>query len=866
MTWNKKIKQEARKNRFKAWLILSLGIFLSLSFYSYNPQDPSLNSFGLSLKITNYCGFVGASLADLFYQVFGLSSWFFIFIALWLSYKFFTNTFRESLISSFLLFGLFLISFSGLSELHFPTILFFKDSISLGGALGEILVSGLKPLFHFTGTAVLLWSAFLLVFIFYGLPLFPFFSFFSLRKKLLFLFNIFKKTPAGFLFVFLKLKETLLLFMVFPKKIFWFFIKSSSLLKIKTNFLIKKEPSQKKSLKALIKEKSLFLNKTLSSQNPAQNSDSLKEKSLFSNTQKPAQNSDSLKEKSLFPNTQKPAQNSDSLKEKSLFSNTQKPAQNSDSLKEKSLFSNTQKPAQNSDSLKENKILNLSSQETKDSSIQKKSFISSQLPSLDILSKTPPSSKNISRQDVEELSKKLLDKLAQFSIQGQITAIKTGPAVILFEFKPEDHVKVSRIREMESDLSLALSSESIRIIAPIPGRDVVGIEASRPYREMVYLKNLLKEDRFLKAELPLVLGRRADNFIGIKDLARIPHLLVAGTTGSGKSIFIISFITSLLFRHTPETLRILLIDPKQVDLSAFKDIPHLLSPIITSTSKTVGALQWALIEMEKRYRSLALFEARDHKSFNEKVSRLNNKEKTQHEEINKEASLQELYYFEPLPLICIVIEEFGDLMADRTIKRSIENSVVRLAQKARASGIHLVLAMQSPRKDVITGLIKTNIPGRISFKVASGTDSRVILDENGAERLLSHGDMLFLEPGNPKPFRYHGPFVREKDIKELCNYWKSQGEPLYDEILTKEISKKYSMESSHPENLNIKEDPMYNEILEFVKSCNVVSASFLQRKFRIGYPRAARMIEVLFEEGRIGPPQGSKPREVLINK
>ena len=862
MTWNKKIRQEARKNRFKAWLTLSLCIFLSLSFYSYNPQDPSLNSFGLSLKITNYCGFVGASLADLFYQVFGLSSWFFIFIALWLSYKFFTNTFRESLTSSFLLFGLFLISFSGLSELHFPKILFFKDNISLGGALGEILVSSLKPLFHFTGTAVLLWSAFFLVFIFYGQALFPSSLFFSLRKKLLFLLNIFKKTPAGLRFLFLTLKKILALFFLFPKKIFWFFIKIPRLLKIKTKFLIKKESSSKKSLKDLIKEKSLFFNKTHSSKNL----DSLEEKSLSLNKTPSSKNLDSLEEKSLSLNKTPSSKNLDSLEEKNLSLNKIHSSKNLDSLEEKNLSLNKTHSSKNLDSLKEDQAFDLSSQETKDSPIQKKPFISSQLPSLDILSDTAPSSKNISRQDVEELSKKLLDKLAQFSIRGQITAIKTGPAVILFEFKPEDHVKVSRIREMESDLSLALSSESIRIIAPIPGRDVVGIEASRPYREMVYLKNLLKEDRFLKAELPLVLGRRADNFIGIKDLARIPHLLVAGTTGSGKSIFIISFITSLLFRHTPETLRVLLIDPKQVDLSAFKDIPHLLSPIITATNKTVSALQWAIIEMEKRYRSLARFEARDHKSFNEKISRLNQKEKTQHEENNKEASLQESYYFEHLPLICIVIEEFGDLMADRTIKRSIENSVVRLAQKARASGIHLVLAMQSPRKDVITGLIKTNIPGRISFKVASGTDSRVILDENGAERLLSHGDMLFLEPGNPKPFRYHGPFVREKDIKELCNYWKSQGEPLYNETLTKGFSKTHSMESGHSENLNIKEDPMYNEILEFVKSCNVVSASFLQRKFRIGYPRAARMIEVLFEEGRIGPPQGSKPREVLINK
>ena len=354
--------------------------------------------------------------------------------------------------------------------------------------------------------------------------------------------------------------------------------------------------------------------------------------------------------------------------------------------------------------------------------------------------------------------------------------------------------------------------------------------------------------------------------IGIRDLARIPHLLIAGTTGSGKSMFVVSFIISLLFRHTPETLRLLLIDPKQVDLSAFKNIPHLLSPIVTSGNETLKALNWALVEMEKRYRSLSLFGARDHRSFNKIIQNLSHRDKKQHEEANALCSEVESYYFEPLPLICIVIEEFGDLMADRNIRRSVENHVVRLAQKARAGGIHLVLAMQSPRKDVVTGLIKTNIPGRISFKVASGTDSRVILDEIGAERLLSHGDMLFLEPGDPKPRRYHGPFVRERDVKETVSYWQSMGEPLYAKGLIGGKEKNTPLEALNGGALDIKKDPMYNEIVAFVKTCDVVSASFLQRKFRIGYPRAARMIEVLFEEGAVGPAQGSKPREVLLSK
>ena len=805
MVWNKKFRQEARKNRFKGGLILGFTVFLSLSFWSYNPQDPSLNSFGLSLKVTNYCGFIGASLADLFYQLFGFSSWFFILGGLGFAYKFFISRFRESVLSSSLLFGLFLISFTSLSELHFPDIHFFSQQISLGGAFGKVIVSALTPLFHITGTAVLLWSAFALVLIFYS---HIFFSrlFWNVPKKVLISsLQFFKKTPVWASFISSKTKRLYLRVLAFSKKAFHF-----------------------------LKEKWILIRNL-----------------VFKNKKSPAAETAQKKPPSL--------KTPDSKKEPRFI------------FKEKDFLSTDKTtepsppPAFSEDNAQPQSLKDNGSEEAP--SPLDKSFIFSELPAIDILSDPPSSPEKISRQDVEDLSKKLMDKLSQFSIQGEITAVKTGPALILFEFKPEDHVKVSKIREMESDLSLALSSESIRIIAPIPGRDVVGIEASMPYRELVFLKNLLKEKSFLKMDLPLVLGRRADNVIGVKDLARIPHLLVAGTTGSGKSMFIISFVTSLLFRHTPETLRILLIDPKQVDLSSFKDVPHLLSPIITSSNGTVGALHWAIMEMEKRYRSLALFKARDHKSFNAIIKNLSSREKKYHEEKNESLPPQDSYYFKSLPFICIVIEEFGDLMADRNIRRSVENLVVRLAQKARASGIHLVLAMQSPRKDVITGLIKTNIPGRISFKVASGIDSRVILDETGAERLLSHGDMLFLEPGNLKPLRYHGPFVREKDVLEVGNYWKSQGEPCYEEALMSSNRKNRSMESAgYSGALDIKEDPMYGEILEYVKTCKVVSASFLQRKFRIGYPRAARLIEVFFDEGKIGPPQGSKPREVLINK
>ena len=800
MTWNKKIKEKVRKNRIKGGLVLGLMVFISLSLYSYNPQDPSFNSVGLSLKVSNLCGFVGASLADLLYQLFGFSAWLIILGGLGLVYSLLIQPFKEKFLSfsSISLFLIYLLSLASLFELHLPNIHFFNQEVSLGGAFGEVTVSLLKPLLHTTGSAVILWSTFLLALVSYG----QFFlspSIIYQPKKLLISLSLFlRKFPNVIETSFFKFKKANLVFFKFIQK-----------------------------LAGLLKDSILKLKKLLIKNRLSKNS------------------SQAIKEEELTA----------PIKHKALF------------MFKESTILNTVK-TQTADQAKNNSPANSNpSEKEADSSLPEKpkynEVIWGDLPSIDLLSDNPGSSKKINSKDVGDLSKKLLDKLSQFSIKGEIKAIKTGPALVLFEFKPEDHVKVSKIREMESDLSLALSSESVRIIAPIPGRDVVGIEASMPYREMVYLKTLLKQEDFLKAQLPLVLGRRADNLIGIKDLARIPHLLVAGTTGSGKSMFIISFISSLLFRHSPESLRLLLIDPKQVDLSSFKEVPHLLSPIITSSQSAVKSLYWAIQEMEKRYRSLSHFKARDCKAFNETVQKLSNKEKAWNEEKNKELPPDETYYFEPLPLICIVIEEFGDLMADRTVRRPIENSVVRLAQKARASGIHLVLAMQSPRKDVVTGLIKTNIPGRISFKVASGTDSRVILDDTGAERLLSHGDMLFLEPGNLKATRYHGPYMREKEVSAISNYWRQQSEPLYEESL---LDTKIKVTGNNSSLTESKQDPMYDEILEFVKTCDVISASFLQRKFQIGYPRAGRIIESLYETGQIGPAQGSKPREVLINK
>ena len=511
-------------------------------------------------------------------------------------------------------------------------------------------------------------------------------------------------------------------------------------------------------------------------------------------------------------------------------------------------------------------ILNTKKSSRGDSGIQKKDQ-DWQLPSLQMLQDPPRLRHQVKQTEINQKSQILINKLAQFSIRGEIVNAKPGPAVTLFEFKPAEDVKISKITDLADDLSLALSCESLRIIAPIPGRNVVGIETSNSKPEIVYLKDILFQDDFWKSDmtLPLALGRQADGHPKVVDLRKMPHLLVAGTTGSGKSVFVVSALTGLLFKHSPDTLKLLLIDPKQVDFALFTQIPHLIMPTICEPKKAVYSLKWALKEMEKRYRSMSRFSARGLEAYNEKTNQLTSEQKKQHQTFNEELEKQkrgnETYYFTPQPYIIIAVEEFGDLMA--VDKSNVEQLVVRLAQMARASGMHLILAMQSPRKDVVTGLIKTNIPGRISFKVSSKMDSRIILDEGGAERLLTRGDLLFLAPGVSKPHRHHGPWLGEDEIQSIIEHWSDQGDPQYNTLepdFPQTKAPEFALESlDHNEEW----DDKYDEILTWVCSLKEVSASLIQRKFRIGYPRAARMIETMEQESIVGPPNGSKPRIVI---
>lgn len=491
------------------------------------------------------------------------------------------------------------------------------------------------------------------------------------------------------------------------------------------------------------------------------------------------------------------------------------------------------------------------------------------MPSISLLEDPPASRVKMDREELRRKAELLTEKLMKFRIEGTIVDAKPGPLVTMYEFKPNADVKISNISSLEDDLSLALSSESVRVMGQIPGTDVVGIETANSKRETVFYKDLLAEEKFWRDDvaLPIALGKQGNGDPKIENLRAMPHLLIAGTTGSGKSVFMRSIISGLLFRHSPKTLRLLLIDPKMVDLADFRDVPHLILPHVTEPKKAVTALRWAVREMDKRYRSLSRFGAAKLEGFNERVGKLAKDEIAEHEKNNADAESSpasgETYYYQQLPYIVVIVDELADLMVIE--KQNVEPSIQRLAQKARACGIHLIFATQTPRKEVVTGLIKSNFPGRVALKVSSPLDSRIILEETGAERLLPNGDMLFLAPGVNKPARHHGPYLSDDEIQNVVQFWSAQSAPEYDPVGMQMLEGPPAGQAEGLGGVFSEDDAgeEYDHIVRWTTEQKTVSASMLQRRFQIGYPKAARFIELMESSGLVSCANGSKPRQVL---
>ncbi|MDD2357013.1 MAG: DNA translocase FtsK 4TM domain-containing protein [Thiovulaceae bacterium] len=462
------------------------------------------------------------------------------------------------------------------------------------------------------------------------------------------------------------------------------------------------------------------------------------------------------------------------------------------------------------------------------------------LPSADFLQKAPTKTNMVDEVELDDKIKELIAKLSHFNIDGDVIRTYAGPVVSTFEFKPAANVKVSKILGLQDDLAMALRAQTIRIQAPIPGKDVVGIEIPNKTVETIYMRDLIESQLFQesKSSLTLILGKDIVGRPFITDLKKLPHLLIAGTTGSGKSVGINSMILSLLYKNSPDQLRLLMIDPKMLEFSIYNDIPHLLTPVITKAKQAVVALNNMVSEMERRYEMMSDTRTKNIENYNEKIKKEGGKE---------------------LSYIVIIIDELADLMM--TSGKDVEHSIARLAQMARAAGIHLVVATQRPSVDVVTGLIKANLPSRISYRVGQKIDSKIILDQQGAESLLGRGDMLFTPPGATGLVRLHAPWTTEEEIEKIVDFIKSQREPAYDKSFLVEENEYNRSGSSSDSNEEL--DPLYEEAKNIILSEKKTSISYLQRRLQIGYNRSARVIEQLEDSGILSEPNSKGIREIL---
>jgi S-DNA-T family DNA segregation ATPase FtsK/SpoIIIE len=477
------------------------------------------------------------------------------------------------------------------------------------------------------------------------------------------------------------------------------------------------------------------------------------------------------------------------------------------------------------------------------------------LPSTELLNEIPARSA-YDEQELKDTAARIKSKFEEFNVLGNVVQINPGPVVTTFEFKPDAGIKYSRITTLTEDLCLGLQAESI-LIERIPGKPTVGIEVPNSKREVIALRQMLESEEFAQSNsrLTIPLGKDINGRIRMAALEGMPHLLIAGSTGAGKSVMINSMIMSILYKSTPDEVRMIMVDPKRVELGLFEGIPHLLTPVIIDPKKATNALRNAVLEMERRLRLLAEYGVRNIDQFNKKVRKLREEPRSLFAE--GEETGEDL---RPLPYILILIDELADLMMLEG--KNVEESVTRLAQMARAVGMHLVLATQRPSVDVITGLIKANFPSRISFRVATRVDSRTVLDVMGAEHLLGKGDMLFLPPGSSRLTRVHGAFVTETEIVRVVDFWKAQATPEYDQsfLIAPPTDEEVAAEGEAP---SAEQDPMYEEAVRLVLQMGKASTSTLQRHLRLGYGRAARILDMMQRDGIIGPPDGSKPREVL---
>lgn len=829
-------------------------MFMMLALFSFDPADPGWAQTGYQTQVRNLGGAVGAYLSDLLLNLFGLIAYslpFVIAIVGWLLFQ----RFHELMKLDYLTLGLKLIGFfmfylgvTSLASMNFDDIFYF----SAGGILGDVLSGTLLPYFSFVGSTLLF-----LLFTCAGFVLLTGFSW------LKFIDSVGRYAIEGSLWL----------------------VNAPKL--IKTHFGTSEQELDDEALglgkSRLTKNKAKVKDETLSSE-------TVSAKSTQSSEPSEPMPSDSLPAgmhaqtamielpKSFSAHDEQESAHNAIAEKTEPFIDiaelmTELSAGNvQEHVSEKEItaaFAEVEKPNVGDDyhfpaTVVEQSITDDNGQVNL---VPVEEGIAQGMPSIDLLDRPDKAKNPINQDELDQVSRLVEAKLLDFGVQAQVVSVYPGPVITRFELDLAPGVKVNKITSLAKDLARALSAISVRVVEVIPGKSVIGLELPNKHREIVYLSEVLGCADFEESSssLAMVLGKDIAGDPVVVDLGKMPHLLVAGTTGSGKSVGVNTMIISLLYKSTPEDVRMIMIDPKMLELSVYEGIPHLLAEVVTDMKDAANALRWCVGEMERRYKVMSAVGVRNLKGYNKKVL----------EAIAKgEPIIDPLWQptdsldqtppaLEKLPSIVVIVDEFADMMM--IVGKKVEELIARIAQKARAAGIHLILATQRPSVDVITGLIKANIPTRMAFQVSSGLNSRTILDQQGAEQLLGMGDMLYLPPGTGVPTRVHGAFVDDHEVHAVVKDWKSRGEPNYiEEILSGEHDQDILLPGEQPEGSEGEEvDALYDEAVNFVTEKRRVSISSVQRQFRIGYNRSARIVEQMEMQGVVSTPGNNGAREVL---
>ncbi|MCP4985366.1 MAG: DUF87 domain-containing protein [Colwellia sp.] len=828
-------------------------MFMMLALFSFDPADPGWAQTGYQTEVRNLGGAFGAYLSDLLLNLFGLIAYslpFVIAIVGWLLFQ----RFHELMKLDYLTLGLKLIGFfmfylgvTSLASMNFDDIFYF----SAGGILGDVLSKTLLPYFSFVGSTLLF-----LLFACAGFVLLTGFSW------LKFIDSVGKYAIFGVVW-----------FINLPKLIKENFGASDEsndeeLGDVKSRLTKNKESTHTR--EELHAGEELLPSVIHNTAELTQVSEAVNSPEQISDKISLSETSDGLSTKSngaLKETITEPFIDIAELMREPSIGNVQ------DHVSEKEItaaFADVETPNV-ADDYDFQETVTIEQTLTHDNGqvnlVAVENEIFQGMPSIDLLDRPDKNKNPINQQELEQVSRLVEAKLLDFGVQAQVVSVYPGPVITRFELDLAPGVKVNKITSLSKDLARALSAISVRVVEVIPGKSVIGLELPNKHREIVYLSEVIGCPAFEESSSPLamVLGKDISGEPVVVDLGKMPHLLVAGTTGSGKSVGVNTMIVSLLYKSTPEDVRLIMIDPKMLELSVYEGIPHLLAEVVTDMKDAANALRWCVGEMERRYKVMSAVGVRNLKGYNKKVLEAiaNGEPLIDPTWQPTDGMDQTPPMLEKLPSIVVIVDEFADMMM--IVGKKVEELIARIAQKARAAGIHLVLATQRPSVDVITGLIKANIPTRMAFQVSSGLNSRTILDQQGAEQLLGMGDMLYLPPGTGVPTRVHGAFIDDHEVHAVVKDWKSRGEPNYvEEILSGEHEQDILLPGEQAESSEEDEiDALYDEAVNFVTEKRRVSISSVQRQFRIGYNRSARIVEQMEMQGVVSTPGNNGARDVL---